>query len=829
MKRFTLILSLIMAFCFGVNAQVLKVSDAPANGEWSDNTTWYFIQNKKGGVVSTAAAYCNTEGKLRLSNSAIPTENYANALWCVVGDETNGYQFYNKASGIDKVLYATRELNSGNASFKMETKSGAVNEYFDIANSQKAGYIIVKDHDNENNYWNDRGSNLAYWNSTGAKNDDGSSFHFVEAAPVVTALDFIEESEAQYTLQVTPIDLKNNTDMLYCNAPCTNTTWGDQFGGHWEYLFDNDANTILHSEYGDNTSVDGLDHYIRVDMGENKSIESLQFTIGTREKNCTVNSPTTIVVEGCNTADGEYEVIKTVTGIPQQNSYTYTSAVLSNGNAYRYIRFRVTATGSNQTDGGGKVFFFIAEFGMSSAEEVFSVKSEYLQYTDEIKALSLIVENTTGTVKDYATRVAPVIESLDRVIRPDYYALSDKIEALNKYITNRGEAVGLYNLSDDFVAAFEEAEAVLNALASTASDYQASLAALNALEVPATINLPAEGTFYVLYNPVAQSYVYSKTVDNKIYHSADVTNASVWQFVKNDDVSFKLYNVNNGQYLKELGWTVPSFLGDDACKVEISSSEVEGQGYVFIKGAGQQMHAQLGGENAVVRYNEGKGLTKSSWEIKEFEGTLSHTLTVGAAGYATLMLGYNTTIPAIDGEDCGVFTAAINGNWAVMTEIEGVLPANTAVIVKAAPGDYTFEYTTNTATVENNDLRGTLYNKNMTEDAYVLGKDENNVAYLGKVVYNVSTDTTNDGTEETPAVTYEAWMNNANKAYLPLPANVEGAASYSFAFGEGTTAVEEVKGENGEVKAIYDLTGRRVEAITAPGIYIVNGKKVLVK
>ena len=43
------------------------------------------------------------------------------------------------------------------------------------------------------------------------------------------------------------------------------------------------------------------------------------------------------------------------------------------------------------------------------------------------------------------------------------------------------------------------------------------------------------------------------------------------------------------------------------------------------------------------------------------------------------------------------------------------------------------------------------------------------------------------------------------------------------------TAIEEVKGENGKVKAIYDLTGRKVEAITAPGIYIVNGKKTLVK
>ena len=53
---------------------------------------------------------------------------------------------------------------------------------------------------------------------------------------------------------------------------------------------------------------------------------------------------------------------------------------------------------------------------------------------------------------------------------------------------------------------------------------------------------------------------------------------------------------------------------------------------------------------------------------------------------------------------------------------------------------------------------------------------------------------------------------------------------------EGTTGVDEVKGESGNVKGesgnvkgIYDLTGRRLDEITAPGIYIVDGKKVLVK
>ena len=57
-------------------------------------------------------------------------------------------------------------------------------------------------------------------------------------------------------------------------------------------------------------------------------------------------------------------------------------------------------------------------------------------------------------------------------------------------------------------------------------------------------------------------------------------------------------------------------------------------------------------------------------------------------------------------------------------------------------------------------------------------------------------------------------------------AGLKSVTAYEFT---GTTGIENVKGENGKVKTIFDLTGRRVEDITAPGIYIVNGKKVLVK
>ena len=49
-----------------------------------------------------------------------------------------------------------------------------------------------------------------------------------------------------------------------------------------------------------------------------------------------------------------------------------------------------------------------------------------------------------------------------------------------------------------------------------------------------------------------------------------------------------------------------------------------------------------------------------------------------------------------------------------------------------------------------------------------------------------------------------------------------------YRLADETTAIDEVKGEN-SIEAIYDLTGRKIDNITKPGIYIVNGNKVLVK
>ena len=73
-------------------------------------------------------------------------------------------------------------------------------------------------------------------------------------------------------------------------------------------------------------------------------------------------------------------------------------------------------------------------------------------------------------------------------------------------------------------------------------------------------------------------------------------------------------------------------------------------------------------------------------------------------------------------------------------------------------------------------------------------------------------------------------VDGAADSYYPYcDASFSAAALWTLEEVGNATGVEEVKSENGEVKGIYDLSGRKLNEITAPGIYIVDGKKILVK
>ena len=192
------------------------------------------------------------------------------------------------------------------------------------------------------------------------------------------------ESQAWEGMIPKPINIADNADaMLYTNAPCTETKYGDQFVG-WHVLFDGNANTFFHSEYKSGTeSADGLEHYLRVDMGEGKGLKefSFSYTVRGNQNWCT---PKVIVVEGSNDADGEYAEIAKLTDLPSDKGAQYNSEILGNGTSYRYIRYRVIETPGNETV-KGKPYFYIAEFGMTEVQRF------EIEETNQMPAYDVVV------------------------------------------------------------------------------------------------------------------------------------------------------------------------------------------------------------------------------------------------------------------------------------------------------------------------------------------------------------------------------------------------------------------------------------------------------
>ena len=158
-----------------------------------------------------------------------------------------------------------------------------------------------------------------------------------------------------------------------------------------------------------------------------------------------------------------------------------------------------------------------------------------------------------------------------------------------------------------------------------------------------------------------------------------------------------------------------------------------------------------------------------------------------------------------------------NGYITLTADEDGVIAGNTGVILSIATDEDAqvalIVLGENEAAENGNLLKGTAENTVINETAYVLGIYDSKVG-----LYKASTNGYAEGT----------FLNNAGKAYLPASAVPnKTVAFYGFDW-DGTTGIEGVEVEN-EVKAIFDLTGRKIDVITKAGIYIVGGKKVLVK
>ena len=199
--------------------------------------------------------------------------------------------------------------------------------------------------------------------------------------------------------------------------------------------------------------------------------------------------------------------------------------------------------------------------------------------------------------------------------------------------------------------------------------------------------------------------------------------------------------------------------------------------------------------------------------------TLAETVTVGSAGYTTYVTKHDVSFEGVT----AYIAKKVNAETITLDAIEEA-PEGTPVVIRAAAGTYALEAIDTNPTVAGNLLQASDGSVKGDEDGTIyalgVGKTGENKDKIGfyLVDYNV--------------------VVPAGKAYMVIPAGV-GVKGFTFDFDGVATGINTVQGSGFKVQdsKIYNLAGQRVDGSRfkvngsglKTGIYIVNGKKVLVK
>ena len=193
-----------------------------------------------------------------------------------------------------------------------------------------------------------------------------------------------------------------------------------------------------------------------------------------------------------------------------------------------------------------------------------------------------------------------------------------------------------------------------------------------------------------------------------------------------------------------------------------------------------------------------KGNTFELTSIKVYEVKNLCSVTVGSDGWTTFSYSKPIGLGGVT-----AYSAKVMGNYVKLTKVTAA-PAKTAVIIEAEPGTYKIPTLESAADLSDNDL---LYSDgSITGDGtiYVLANKNSKVGFY-KLANGVKVP--------------------AGKGYLKVAA---GAPDF-LGFGGETTGIDEVRGQMEDVRGeYYNLAGQRVAQPTK-GLYIVNGKKVILK
>ena len=209
--------------------------------------------------------------------------------------------------------------------------------------------------------------------------------------------------------------------------------------------------------------------------------------------------------------------------------------------------------------------------------------------------------------------------------------------------------------------------------------------------------------------------------------------------------------------------------------------------------------------SADVRYIKWIYTSKSNGNVGLGNIKLTNTkeISISAAGWATYCSSAALDFTGITA--LTAYTATGDGNVVKFNKVTGKVPANTGLLVKGETANVPVCASADPVT---NLLVGVTAETVMDANTvFVLMKGSKGIGFYKNT---------------------NAFTLRANSAYLPAEA-VEGSTARAFiALDDETTGIADVKAVKEDAEGIFDLQGRKI-AKPAKGLYIVNGKKVVVK
>ena len=242
---------------------------------------------------------------------------------------------------------------------------------------------------------------------------------------------------------------------------------------------------------------------------------------------------------------------------------------------------------------------------------------------------------------------------------------------------------------------------------------------------------------------------------------------------------------------------------------EISvNQEVTGESQIVVNLARTGGNASVTVDKIIVYYesNPKFSISDACHGIADEEGNVRN--------FGTYSYDCPFKVPAAGDNDVKVFTIDVNGDALTLNQLPAytIVPANTGVLVSAtAGGTYAAVPTLASGTaLQNNMLVASSVDMSGNNLFYHLTMNGDDIGFYWGAANGV------------------AWtFSGTNKAYLAIPSSNSNSIK-GFSFTDTTNGIKTVEATENESSVIYNLAGQRVSKMQK-GIYVVNGKKMLVK